>query len=67
MFGSVAKVDMLASLFCLQALRFVIKLWLGAVVSNVCWALLRELHNNEWEAGVKTMNGSPTVCKSHTS
>ncbi len=54
MFGLVGKVDMLASLFCLQ--RF-----------KVCdSALQKELDNNEWEAGVKTMNGSLTACESNT-
>ncbi len=43
-----------------------IQLWLGAMVSNVCWALRSELDNNEWEARVQTMNGSPTVSESNT-
>lgn len=59
-FGSVAIVEILASLFCLQRL----KIWLAAMVSNVCWALVRDLDNIKWETGVKIVNGSRTVCVS---
>ncbi len=62
MFGSVGKVDVLAC----KGLRFVIQSWLEVMVSNVRLALWRELDNNEWEAGVKKKNGSPTVCESNT-
>ena len=61
-FGSVAKVDMLATLFCLQ--RF--KVCDSTLARSNCFKCvlgLRELNNNEWKARVKSMNGSPTVLK----
>lgn len=32
-----------------------------AMVSNACWALLRELVNTQWKDGVKTMSGDSIV------
>lgn len=43
MFGSVAK-----ACFPCKGLKFVIQLWRGVVVSNVCWALWRALLNYEY-------------------
>ncbi len=51
------KLTCLLACFACKGLRFVIQLWLGEVVSNVC-GTLKELDGNEWEARVKTMNGT---------